>query len=67
MAYVYAVCTGHVTVFSTGGEFQPVCNFTELYALTQAAHSYVLLFPSYTLRLSLVCFDNVVNRIPYNC
>ena len=29
-----------VTIFSTGGKFQMVSNFTELHALTQAAHSY---------------------------
>ena len=33
-----------VTIFSTGGKFGPVSNFTELHALTQVAHSYVLLY-----------------------
>ena len=61
MAYVYTTCTGHVTIFSTGGKFQLVCNFTVLYAIIQAGRSYALLL--YSLRLSL---DNV-NRIPYNC
>ena len=38
MAYVYAqaVCTVCVTIFSIGGKFQPVSNFTELHALTLA-------------------------------
>ena len=30
----------YVTIFSTGGKFQPVSNFTELHALTLVAHSY---------------------------
>ena len=41
MAYVSAVCAGHVTIFSTGGKFRPVLNF--LHALTQVTHSYALL------------------------
>ena len=36
-------CAVHVTIFSTGGKFRPVSNFTKLYTLTLAAHSYVLL------------------------
>ena len=44
MAYVYAPCAVHVTIFSTGSKFKLVSNFTELQALTLAAHSYVLLF-----------------------
>ena len=32
-----------VTIFSTGSKFQPVSNFTELHALTQATRSYALL------------------------
>ena len=43
IAYVNAVCAVHVTIFSTGGKFRPVLNFTELHALTQAAYSYALL------------------------
>ena len=43
MAYVNAACTGRVTIFSTGGKFGPVLNFTELHALTLAARSYALL------------------------
>ena len=35
-----------VTIFSTGGKFQPVSNFTLLHALTLAARSYVLLAPT---------------------
>ena len=35
--------TVRVTIFSTGGKFQPVSNFTELHALTLAACSYALL------------------------
>ena len=38
-----AACRVHVTIFSTGGKFQPVSNFTELHALTLAACSYALL------------------------
>ena len=33
-----------VAIFSNGGEFRPVSNFTELHALTLAAHSYAFLF-----------------------
>ena len=36
-------CTVHVTIFSTGGKFQPVSTFTELHALTQATRFYALL------------------------
>ena len=47
MAYVYVhTCMQHVqynVCFSTGGKFRPVSNFTELHALTLAAHSYALL------------------------
>ena len=32
-----------LTIFSTGGKFRPVSNFTELHALTLAARSYALL------------------------
>ena len=42
MAYVCAACPVRVTIFSTGGKFQPVSNFTELHALTLAARSYAL-------------------------
>ena len=31
-----------VTVFSTGSEFRPISNFTELHTLTQAARSHTL-------------------------
>ena len=43
MAYVYAVWAVRVTIFSTGGKFQPVSNFTELHTSTQAACSCALL------------------------
>ena len=43
MAYVYAACAVHVTIFSTGSKFRPVSNFTELHALTLATRSYALL------------------------
>ena len=43
MAYVYAACAVRVTIFSTGGKFQPVSNCTELHTLTLAARSYALL------------------------
>ena len=36
-------CTVHVTIFSTGGKFQPVSNFTELHVFTQATRSCALL------------------------
>ena len=32
-----------VTIFSTGGKFRPVSNFTELHTLTLATRSYTLL------------------------
>ena len=35
------LCT--VTIFSIGSKFRPVSNFTEVHALIQATHSYVLL------------------------
>ena len=43
MAYVNAACTGHVTIFSTGGKFCLGLNFTLLHGLTLAAHCYALL------------------------
>ena len=43
VAYVYSACAVHVTIFSSGGKFWPVSNFTELHTLTLAAHSYALL------------------------
>ena len=36
--HVAAVC---VTIFSTGSKFRPVSDFTELHALTLAAHSHI--------------------------
>ena len=33
MAYFYAACAVRVTIFSTGGKFCPISNFTELHAL----------------------------------
>ena len=45
MAYIslHSMCsTSHVTVFSTGSNIGPVCNFMELHTLTQATHSYAL-------------------------
>ena len=41
--HAYAVSAVCVTIFSTGGKFQPVSNSTELHALTPAACSYALL------------------------
>ena len=43
MAYVYAACTAHVTIFSTGGKFRPVSNFKEFHALTPTTRSCALL------------------------
>ena len=40
-----------VTIFSTGGKFRLVLNFTELYTLTQATRSYVLLLHHNTTNL----------------
>ena len=42
MAFVYTACTVRVTIFSIDGKLQLVSNFTELHALTRAAHSYAL-------------------------
>ena len=36
-------CAGRVTIFSTGGKFRPVSNFTYLHTLTLATCSYALL------------------------
>ena len=44
-------CTVRVTIYSTGGKFHLVSNFTKLHALTLAACSYALL---YYVRPSLV-------------
>ena len=41
-AYVTAACVGCVTIYSTGGKFRLVSNFTQLHALTLAACSYSL-------------------------
>ena len=46
MACVNTACPVRVTIFSTGGKFWTVSNFTKLQALTLAAHSYVLLPPN---------------------
>ena len=54
MPYVDAACAGRVTIFSTGGKFRPVSNFTELHALTLAARSYALL----TEMIARVCGNN---------
>ena len=43
MAYVCAAFTVCVIIFSTGGKFRLVSNFSELHALSLAAHSYALL------------------------
>ena len=37
-------CAVRVTIFSTGGKFRPVSNFTELHTLTLAACFYALLY-----------------------
>ena len=49
MACVYTAV--RLTIVSTGSKFQPLLNFTELHAHTQAVHSYVLSGMS-TLELS---------------
>ena len=41
----------HVTIFSTGGKFRPVSNFTKLHALTLAARSLCALDSTYYLYL----------------
>ena len=43
MAYVYAQLHIHVTIFSNSSIIPTGFKFTELHALTLAAHSYVLL------------------------
>ena len=40
MAYSYAACAVRVTIFSTGGKFCLVSNFTQLHTLTLVARSY---------------------------
>ena len=42
MACVYTACAVCVTIFRSGRKVQPVLNFTELHALTQATCFYVL-------------------------
>ena len=59
MAYVNTACAGRVTIFSTGGKFRLVSNFTWLHALTLAARSYVLLTQYRTCTLG--------GRIPDMC
>ena len=44
LAAMTYVCAVSVTSFSTGTKFRLVSNFTELHALTLAAHSNALLF-----------------------
>ena len=39
----YPGCAVHVTIFITGGKFNPVSNFIRLHALTQGAIFYALL------------------------
>ena len=51
MTYVNAACTGCVTIFSTGGKFRLVSNFTEFHTLTQATGSYALFPPLYRMHL----------------
>ena len=41
--FCYAACAVRVSIFSTGGKFRPVSNFTKLHVLTLAACSYALL------------------------
>ena len=55
MAYFCTACAVRVTIFSMGGKFRPVSNFTELHALALAARSYVLLVHSYV--------ENVVHTV----
>ena len=43
MSKIYIQLGIRVTIFSTGGKFQPVWNFTYLHTLPLAARSYVLL------------------------
>ena len=60
MAYVYTVCTVHVTIFSADGKFRPVSDFTELHGLTLAACSCVLL-PTYNhFTVEKVLVGNVI-------
>ena len=47
MAYVYASCIVCVTIFSTGGKFHPVSNFTELHACSYALFVHVWAPPTF--------------------
>ena len=49
MAYVYAACAVRVTIFNSGGKFQPISNFTKLHTLTPAAHFHTLLITCISL------------------
>ena len=42
-------------IFSSGGKYRPVSNFTELYALTLAARCYAVLTCLHTLITARVC------------
>ena len=69
MAYVNAACAGHVTIFSTGGKFRPVSNFTWLHALTLAARSYVLLcnaYHVYTMYKNDILLNLIMNSFLLN-
>ena len=44
MPYVYTASQVCVIIFSTGGKFQLLSNFTELHNLTPATRSYEFLF-----------------------
>ena len=66
MAYVNAACTGRVTIFSAGGKFRPVLNFTQLHALTLAACSYALLRGCDVLYIQQFYYCDYVSPPPAN-
>ena len=62
MAYMYTACPVRVTIFSTGGKFQPVSNFTELHTLTLAARSYALQHHRLSFVPSLIFRSSAVDQ-----
>ena len=66
MPYVYAACAVCVTIYSTGGKFQPVSICTKLHALTLATRSYALLVQyrvqSYVKLCSVLYKPGILNQ-----
>ena len=59
MAYFYAACTMHVTIFSTGGKFCLVSNYT---LLLKVAHSYVLLHTDIETLADITSYLHLLDR-----